>query len=313
VGFTAAKEKAVRLIPLLFTAGSFEKWDVRDAKKYAAAEVEEALTSVQTVLSESLYSASYGAQSAAGKAHYSSLTPTDDAIQAFRDRSYVLNGAVLAVTGIPDHEQFVSAVEYAFSESPNGDSPKSPETPVFIGGETRVHVPAAGATHLALAFPMVSGSTALAQVAAACIDMTGEGAVSGFATPVGGGGLIGAHVGPMATTAPNAAMDRICSILTGPAPTADMVERVKALTKAKAVFDLEDGSENVVELLTKSVLENISCEGKSLATSIGNEYDAITAADVKKVFEGMNVQPAIASVGDITSVPYLGTIAPRFS
>ena len=47
VGFTAAREKAVRLIPLLATVSAFEKWDVRDAKKFAAIEVEEALTSVQ--------------------------------------------------------------------------------------------------------------------------------------------------------------------------------------------------------------------------------------------------------------------------
>ena len=53
VGFTAAKEKAIRLIPLLATVNSFEKWDVRDVKKFAAIEVDEAMTSVQMRLEDS--------------------------------------------------------------------------------------------------------------------------------------------------------------------------------------------------------------------------------------------------------------------
>ena len=157
------------------------------------------------MLTESLDSAAYGAQSAAGKAHYSSLSPTDDAIKAFRDRSYVLDGAVLAATGISNHAQFAAEVEYAFSESHIGNNSASngTQTPAFVGGETRVHAPSAGVTHLALAFPMESGSTALGQVAAACIDMMdGDGTVSGFATPLGGGRLIGAYVGPVSAANP---------------------------------------------------------------------------------------------------------------
>lgn len=47
VGFTSAPDKAVRLIPLLATNCSFEKWDVRDALASAVSESEEAMSSSQ--------------------------------------------------------------------------------------------------------------------------------------------------------------------------------------------------------------------------------------------------------------------------
>ena len=61
VGFTVAMDKAARLVLLLATSSSFERRDVRNAKKSARIEVDEDLTSVQTVLTESIYSAAYGA------------------------------------------------------------------------------------------------------------------------------------------------------------------------------------------------------------------------------------------------------------
>jgi len=315
VGFTAARDKAVRLVPLLATTSSFERWDVRDSKKSAMIEVNDALSSTQTVLTESLYSAAYGAQTNAGKAQYPLTQPTTGAVQAFRDRAYALNGAVLAATGIPDHAAFCDAVEYSFSESNVGDpgGHHQGEAPVFIGGETRVHVPGAGFTHLALGLHVDSMSAALGQVTAGCIDvMTAGGGVSGFAAPVGatGGGLIGAYAGSNIAGESPAALDRLCAVLTGPAPSADVVERVKALAKAKAVFQMEDGSKNLAEGLTQSVFE------RTASSAFGEEYDAITAEDVKLVFERMmggGTPPAIASVGDTTSVPYLGAFSSRFS
>jgi len=318
VGFTAARDKAVRLVPLLATNSSFERWDVRDSKKSAMIEVNEALSSVQTVLTESIYSAAYGAQTNAGKAQYPLTQPTTQAIQSFRDRAYALNGAVLAATGIPDHEAFCQAVEYSFSESNVGDPSSSSQesSPVFIGGETRVHVPGAGFTHLALGLHVDAMSPALGQVTAMCIDVmtSGDdtGGVSGFAAPVGatGGGLIGAYAGSNLAGDSPAALDRLCAVLTGPAPSADVVERVKALAKAKAVFQMEDGSKNLAEGLTQSVFDRTASSG------FGEEYDAITAEDVTLVFERMmggGTPPAIASVGDTTSVPYLGAFSSRFS
>jgi len=326
VGFTAAREKAVRLVPLLATDGDFERWDVRDAKKYATVEIQEALTSVQSVLTESIYSAAFGAQNPAGKAHYSTTPlPTTNAIQTFRDRAYNLNGAVLAATGIPDHEQFVQAVNYGFSESPNSTGTPHPTIDtgptVFIGGETRVHSPGAGATHLAVGFGTQPCSAALLQVAAMCIGSGSDGGMSGFSSPVGtmggnGGGILGAYSGAIPAGAAPEVIDRICEVLTAAPPSVEVVERAKALAKATALFEMEDGSKNLAEGMTRCVLEYDVFEGGSLSASIAAEYDAITVEGVGAVLAGMvagGVQPAIASVGDVASVPYLSEIAPRFS
>mmetsp|Transcript_29405 Transcript_29405/g.43775 ORF Transcript_29405/g.43775 Transcript_29405/m.43775 type:complete len:252 (-) Transcript_29405:993-1748(-) len=51
VGFTAAPDKAVRLMPLLVADCSFEKWDVRDAKKFAATEADIASADAQVCFS----------------------------------------------------------------------------------------------------------------------------------------------------------------------------------------------------------------------------------------------------------------------
>lgn len=325
VGFTASREKAVRLVPLLATSGSFERWDVRDAKKFAAIAVDEALTNVQTVLTESVYSASYGAQNPAGKSQYStSPLPTASAIESFRDRAYDLNGAVLAATGIPDHDQFCEAVSYGFSESPTSTGPTQgldTPPPVFLGGETRVHVPGAGSTHLAVSFGTQPASAALLQVAAMCVGSGANGAVDGFSAPVGtmgsgGGGIIGAYSGAVPAGAAPEAIDRMCEALTGPPPSVEVVERAKASAKARALFEMEDGSRNLAEGMTRGVLEYEVFGGGSLAASIAAEYDAVTVEGVGAVLAGLvmgGVQPAIASVGDVTSVPYLSEIAPRFS
>lgn len=317
LGFTAAKEKAERLIPLLATVGAYERWDVKDAKKYASIEVEEALTSVQTVLTEGLFAAAYGGQTSAGKAHYNaSHQPTASAIQSFRDRTYVLNGAVLAATGIVDHEKFVETLQYSFSESPVGNTPAATDSSAFVGGETRVHSPGAGAAHIAVGLQS-SCSAALAEVIAMCITDAG---VSGFATPVGAmgsgtGGIIGAYSGPVSVTDSATALDNICSILTA-TPSVEAVEKAKALAKAKALFEIEDGSKNLADGLTKCVLEYSGFEGGSLSQAISDQYDAVTHEDVKNVLHGIvgaGVPPAIASVGDITNVPYLGAFSSRFS
>lgn len=47
LGFTAAREHATFVAPLLSTISSFEKWDVKEAQSFAAAEVEEASSNAQ--------------------------------------------------------------------------------------------------------------------------------------------------------------------------------------------------------------------------------------------------------------------------
>ena len=56
----------------------------------------------------------------------------------------------------------------------------------------------------------------------------------------------------------------------------EVVERAKALAKATALFEMEDGSKNLAEGMTRCVLEYDVFEVGSLSASIAAEYDAIT-------------------------------------
>lgn len=286
-------------MPLLALSSTYEKWDVRDAQKMAKTVTEEANSCAHTVLSESLYSAAYGAQSAMGKSLYSP-SATSASIQSFRERAYALNGAVLTATGIDDHESFVKAVEEGFSESNVGGSPGAPVSSPFLGGETRIHA-TAGYTHLALGFKSAA-STPLMNVVKQCITLSSEG-LSGFASE----GLVGVYGGSAPSDAA-AVSDALCASITS-APSADIVKRAKGLAKAEAVFALDGGSQSLADAMASSVAES----GAFSAAGVAAAYDAITAKDVVAAFEAMaKSTPAMAAVGDLSSTPYQGSIVAKF-
>jgi predicted Zn-dependent peptidase len=297
VGYTASKDKAIRLIPLLATDCTFEKWDVRDAQALAKVEVEEALSNAQSVLTESIYAAAFGAQSAMGKPFYAT-SPGSSAIASFRKRAYGLKGAVLSATGIEDHEAFVKAVEIGFSESVVGEGGMAPKS-VYLGGESRVHAPSAGFAHIVLAFEGV-GSSAIMNVVKKCLSSD---AISGFSAP----GLIGVYGGTVASDA--AAMaDSMVSAMTS-VPSAETVEKAKALAKAEALFALDSGSQSLSKSMAASVLET----GSFSAASLSAAYDSITVKDVAAVMETLaKSKPAMAAVGDLSSTPYQGSIVSKF-
>eukprot|EP00554_Chaetoceros_debilis_P003699 CAMPEP_0194083334 /NCGR_PEP_ID=MMETSP0149-20130528/8985_1 /TAXON_ID=122233 /ORGANISM="Chaetoceros debilis, Strain MM31A-1" /LENGTH=435 /DNA_ID=CAMNT_0038765719 /DNA_START=38 /DNA_END=1345 /DNA_ORIENTATION=+ len=300
VGFTASKDKALRLIPLLATSSTYEKWDVRDAQATAKVLCNEAESTAQTVLSESIYDAAFGAQSGMGKSFYST-SASGSSIRSFRERAYVLNGAVVAATGIEDHESFVKAVEEGFSESNVGEAIVSTPS-VFLGRESRVHAPSAGYTHVALAFEGPK-SSALANVIQQCINVGSEGALSGFVAP----GVVGAYSGSAPADA-SSAVDALVASITA-SPSAAIVNRAKGLAKAQAMFALEGASSSLADVMTDSVLENSTFS----AAEISAAYDSITAQDVAAAFDAMaKSSPAMASVGDLSSTPYQGSISAKF-
>ena len=270
---------------------------MRDAQASAKVEAEEALSNAQSVLTESIYAAAFGAQSAMGKPFYST-SPGSSAIASFRKRVYGLKGAVLSATGIDDHEAFVKAVEVGFSESVVGEGGVASKS-VYLGGESRVHAPSAGFAHIVLAFEGV-GSSALMNVVKKCLTSD---AISGFSAP----GLIGVYGGAIASDA--AAMtDSLVSAITS-APSAEAVEKAKALAKAEALFALDAGSQSLSNSMTASVLET----GSFSAAALSAAYDSITVKDVAAVMESLaKSKPAMAAVGDLSSTPYQGSIVAKF-
>lgn len=302
MGYTTSPDKAEFLVPLLGTTCSFEKWDMKDALKMAKTDVTEAQSNAQSVLTESIYSAAYGGQSAMGKSLYS--VGTAAGIQSFRERTYVLNGAVLAATGIEDHEAFVRSVEESLSETAVGAEGVDVAAPVYMGGETRVNAPSSGYAHVALAFAGPSNQPALLSVLKHCLSLSGG---SAFATP----GMIGVYGGADSANAGGLA-DSLCTSFAAATGelSADVVERAKILAKAEALFALDGGSRTLAESMTASVLES----GSFSAADVAASYDSITAKDVSAAFAAAtSSNPILASVGDVVNVPYHATIASRFS
>ena len=88
-------------------------------------------------------------------------------------------------------------------------------------------------------------------------------------------------------------------MLTAVPLSVEVVERAKVLATATALFEMEDGSKNLAEVMTRCVLEYNVFEGEMLSASIAVEYDAIMVEDVGVVLAGMvagGVQPAIVSM-----------------
>lgn len=298
LGYSVTPDNATRLVPLLATSCSFEKWDVRDAKNLAAVEAQAASESAQVVLTENLFASAFGPQSPAGRPFYSPGASTD-AIMSFRERAYGLNGAVLTATGIRDHGSFCTEVAELLSGAPAGSSaPPAPLT--YLGGESRVAA-AAGYAHVALAFPSPASST-IASVVKQVWSLAGlSSGVAGFV----GGGLVGVYSG---SSSAGGLVDAMCSVLTA-APSAEIIKRAKSLAKAEALFSLDGGSQSLASVMTAAVLESGTFSGPS---AVAKAYDAVTDAQVKDAISAiLKSNPSLAAVGDITSVPYHATVASR--
>jgi len=257
------------------------------------------MLSAETVMTESIFAASFGAQSAMGKPYYSTGA-SNESIRLFRNRSYVLNNAVLAATGIHDHDVFLRAVEEGLSEAKFGPSIDIPR-PTFIGSECRVHDPFAEYAYVALAFPYF-GSMALRNVIKKYISLSTQ-SISGFATT----DLVGGY-GVTDSERTHTIIDHLCSVFTS-TPSISVIERAKCLAKAESIFALDRGSRFLADSMACSVLDN----GKLSTLDTFTEYDSITLDDISSAltFMAKNI-PALAAVGNINTVPYQRSFSDRF-
>jgi predicted Zn-dependent peptidase len=299
LGYSVTPDNATRLVPLLATSCSFEKWDVRDATALAAVEVQAASESAQVVLTENLFAAAFGPQSPAGRPFYSTGASVD-ALVSFRERAYGLNGAVLTATGIKDHASFCTEVAELLSGAP-AESSVPAAAVTYLGGESRVAATGTGYAHVALAFPSPA-SSAIAAVVKQVWSLSGmSSGVAGFV----GGGMVGVYAG---SVSPGGAVDDMCAALTA-SPSTEIIKRAKSLAKAEALFALDGGSQSLASVMTSAIQESGTFSGPS---QVAKAYDAVTDAQVKDAISAMlKSNPSLAAVGDITSVPYHATVASR--
>jgi hypothetical protein len=303
VGITCAPDKATRLLPLLATECTFEKWDLKDAKDAANLLVEEAQANAQLTLTEQIYAAAYGRESSMGKTVYTA-SASSPGIISFRERNYGMKGAVLSATGISDHAAFVQAVSDGFSEANPGGSTELSTTAGYTGGESCLSAPSAGYTHLAVAFKGPDGNSALSNVVKHVMSLSAasEG-VSAFAAP----GLVGLYASSPAA-ASSGLVDAIASAVAG-SLSDEVFARAKGLAKAEAVFNLDGGSKLLAEAMTTSILETGSFSGAAVSSS----YDAITKEDVAAaITAAVKSNPSVAAIGDISAIPSHASIASKF-
>lgn len=216
-----------------------------------------------------------------------------------------MNGAILAATGIPDHKSFVEEVESAFSESSPG-SPTQSVSFTFLGGEARVHAPSSGYSHVAIAFPVPKGaSSALVHVLKHCISLSSSGGISGFTS----NGIIGAY-GFATSSNTGIMLDALCSALIT-SPDSVVIERAKVLAKAEARFALDGDSRSIAKAMSDFLLDT----GSFSSTVITDAYDVITSTQISNAFKTITkiAPPAFAAVGDLTTVPYRGSIISKLA
>jgi hypothetical protein len=93
------------------------------------------------------------------------------------------------------------------------------------------------------------------------------------------------------------------------APTDAVIANAKDVAKAEALRTLDAGSKSLADAMTASILDSCGFSAKALADS----YDAVSVADVSSAYSAMvKSKLSLATVGDISNVPYHATIASRF-
>lgn len=301
VAFTAPRENAAFVAPLLVTQCTFEKWDVMEARDLAGIEAGEAKSNAQVALTDQIYAAAYGPQSSTGRSYYTAGSHRDS-IMSFRKRAYHLNGAVLAATGIADHEAFVRMVEDEYAEAVAAGTEAASAAPLaseYLGGEARLSAPSTGVAHVALAFQGPTSAPVM-NVLKHCLRLSGA---SAFAAP----GIMGIYGGSTPIEA-SATLDALSKTVEA-APSAGVVAQAKAAAKQEVMSALDGGSQSLADAMTASILDS----GGYSDTALAESYDGVSAGDVSDAYAAMlNSNVSLAAVGDISSVPYHATIASRF-
>jgi len=294
VGFTCAKDYVMDFVPALALDCKYEKWDVADAISYAKTEAMVAAANPELMLTEGLFTAAYGdASPMSNSVYYADGGASRAGVMSFREREYYGGGsAVVAATGIEDHDAFVAAVADAFEEY--GSDVGGSSSGVYRGGEYRLAAPTGGA-NVALAFEAPSDPI-VCDVLKHCLASSG---VSVFASD----GLIGVY-GDSDAAGAATLTDSLVEALASPI-NSDLVAAGKISAKASALFEKEgDGSYSLATSLTMN-----ACDSQDVAAL----YDECPAEAVIAAASAMvKTNLSVSALGSIDLVPYQATLSAKF-
>lgn len=257
--------------------------------------------SSQVSLSEAVFASSYGSESILGRS-FCNANCTPDSLVSFRQRNYVLDGAVLVATGV-NHSSFLKELEGALQEIPTSLPSESNDAAVaFIGGEARLFAPAGGLAHVAVSIDGSAVDYATRSVLKQCLSLSNSG-ISAFAVP----GLVGVY-GSSPNAEAGALTDSLLSAVATP-PSNDIITRAKLNAKAEALFAIENGSKSLADMMTLNVLNT----GSFTAASVAAAIDGITNKDITDAFATMKKSGlSLAAVGEIQNVPPHRVISSKF-
>jgi processing peptidase subunit alpha len=204
-GLRGSMEEAFEMLAEVVTTRSFSDERIGEAREAIAFQRDEALSSPQAQVSEHLYTAAYGRDTALGrpeKCPEASVTSMrGEVLSKYMEKLFTAPRMVLSVVGM-QHDAALGAVNKYFKDIPNGHPGVQYNRPVcpYIGGDVRsspdwAAMPATAAaataktefTHMMLAFPTVGWSDD--DVVPVCVVDTLLGGGSSFSAGGPGKGL----------------------------------------------------------------------------------------------------------------------------
>lgn len=300
IGYTCARDTAMDFVQNLALDCKYAKWDVAEAIAKAQTEAAVAQTNPGLMLNEGLFTAAYGDVSPMSNSiYYGSGGASRAGVMSFREREYYGGGeAVVAATGVEDHDAFVAAVADAFggygADSVVGASGS------YRGGEYRLAT-SSGKAHVALAFAAPSDPV-VCDILKHCLAASG---CDTFASD----GLIGVH-GESDAAGAATLTDSLVEALAAPISVEQIVS-AKNSAKMNALLALEGyGSFSLANSLTIGAIAGSGNDAQDLASVYDEVPNEMVMAAATSLTKG---NLSVSALGSIASVPYHATLSTKFA
>jgi len=299
LGYTCAKDTTLDFVQNLALDSKYAKWDVAEAIVKAQTEAAVAQSNPYLMLTEGVYDAAYGdASPMSNSIYYGESGASRAGVMSFREREYYGGGdAIVAATGIEDHNAFVAAIADAFVGY--GSDSVAAASGVYRGGEYRLAT-ASGKAHVALAFAAPSDPV-VCDILKHCLAASG---CNSFAVD----GVIGVY-GDSDADGAAGLTDSLVEALATPV-SVEQILSAKTVAKANALFALEaSGSLSMAESLTLGAIS----DGGNDAQDLASLYDEVPAEMVMAAASALTKgNLTVSALGSISSVPYHATLSTKF-
>eukprot|EP00937_MAST-01D_sp_MAST-1D-sp2_P001701 g1701.t1 len=298
-------DAAVAMLAETALDAKFTPWGL-DAVRHASFEAEmgDVLSSPSVLLSENLHAAAFRDNSGLGRPCFSLAEGVDAAaLGAFSAAATQGGNLVLAGAGV-GHAELVAAAEAALGGAEAGGGGAA--APVaFVGGESRTRARSTGGeTYLSLGFEGAGAGNAKDAAASSVLAVVlGLADFTTFNASYAETGLFGFTC---ATDEPGAALSAMVAALQGAAKGVDAAVLKRAQMSVVGSIGGGDGSKRgTASELARRAAYGVGGSSAETAAAV----TAVTAADVSGAAQkALASKPALASLGNMTGMPYLDEV-----